>query len=110
MTPLNTVDDLLPPVMNIPEWEKYIGYNEKEICISKIQMAGKVDINRHIGKLLSTSLWQDLKYRLLMSSLCIYRGDIKFVEINNHGHCDIFLDSNDIVKNINFIEYYVSCI
>lgn len=88
------------------EWDKYRDNNHHHIAPPKVIRAGAVGLPRHMGKPLNDRLWMDLIHRMCISGLCVYRyNEAEWTLGWGEGHCNIYLDENDLVSDIRFNPY-----
>ena len=82
-------------------WEPYFGNNHKYMDQVKITCGGHVSFKRHLKKPLSQELWEDLRHRLGIFRMRIYKpNDGQWCD-GFYGHsCIIQLDDEDSVQDI----------
>jgi hypothetical protein len=84
-------------------WGPYFGNNHERIERPDVTAFGHVSFASHFGKPLSQGLWEDLIHRMTISGLCIYRpGDMQWAIGWGSGHCCVYLDSQEQVKDIHY--------
>lgn len=83
------------------DWQPYFGNGARQMPRPDVKRYGMVSFAQHLGKPLSQSLWEDLIHRFCISGLCIFRpGDMQQTIGHGPGHCDIWLDEKDCVKDV----------
>lgn len=82
-----------------PSWEEYYGCNHKPI-LTNSRYGGMVSVARHIGRPLSTGLWEDLVHRLGISRLWVLKYNQERWCMDSQ--CVVILDENNYVKDIEF--------
>ena len=84
-----------------PQWEAFRGNNHKRLPPSGIKRGGGVSFARHLGKLLSPELWEDLYERLGMISLRVYGpSDSEWADGRFQFHADVYLDEGGFVRDV----------
>lgn len=85
------------------EWDKYKGNNHHRIAPPPFTRGGTVHFGAHIGKPLSQRLWQDLRFRLVMTGLCVYGPNASEWTIGWFaGHVCVRLDEAGNVTDIDY--------
>lgn len=104
--PSREVWDSMDPRQDSPQWDRCYGNNHHRFLLPDVACGGSVSFARHLGHPLSQELWVDLRFRLGMTGLCIYRPDSPQWTIGwGGGHCCIDLDENDNVCDIRFVPH-----
>jgi len=93
-----------PPEI-LPDWTPYYGSNHKRLPdIQGMKFGGGITYKSHLGKPLNDRLWQDILYRMNVTSLWIIKdGQSEWCLGRGPGSMTIYLDENDLVEDI----YYV---
>jgi hypothetical protein len=84
-------------------WEPYFGNNREEFEQTDVIRLKSMSFKEHLGVPLSQDLWDNLRCKLHITGLCIYRpGDQVWYMQMGPGHCCIYLDKEGLVKDIHF--------
>jgi hypothetical protein len=84
-----------------PNWDRYRGNNHNRVPQSNTKFGGAFKPLKYAGKKLCDELWEDLVYRLNISSLRVYKwGDGEWTDGQWGGACIIHLNDEELIEDI----------